>query len=524
MMALGSVLMYYERAKKPEPERRQILELQTVVRDILKDFLPDVARQGRRRWESACPAAGSVGGERADSAGIAVFSNVRRRRPSAGTSFIVLFGSVSSDEVTESAGLTSVEDPSRVHLMQENMTSDTLHNCVPYCVNWKEEDASKDPNCPAKKQADAQTTLAAYKRPPHHPTPPSDKVPAANSRRENYRQPPIPRGSTQQHRSTRSLSRINKDTQGTHNLSQYTPYTQPSITQTDRRRNTYTPTLVTTYISEEHPSIQFNTTDTNTAHQEHVIITLQPRNCPNPITIVNAYWRPGRKVANPTPWLTKLVANNTDNDILLVGDFNSPYVSWGYPNTQHNGRLLEQASAQTSMTLANDTTQPTHTGNSVERDTNPDLAFHHSPSVSEWSASDEQLGSDHRLIHLTLITNVKQKTQLRKPTRLALGVPHTPHEHLQQMDPFNTLEERVDLHRLGQQQGLTTSLQGRYILNSLGYDTLHLPPIKTTTPPWDTIAQITTLPISQHMNPDSNPERRKHIAKLISQKLATLQA
>ncbi|KAM7286394.1 uncharacterized protein ISCGN_030214 [Ixodes scapularis] len=49
MMALASGLMYYERAKKPEPERRPILELQTVVRDILKDFLPDVARQGRRR-------------------------------------------------------------------------------------------------------------------------------------------------------------------------------------------------------------------------------------------------------------------------------------------------------------------------------------------------------------------------------------------------------------------------------------------------------------------------------------------
>ncbi|XP_040065719.1 uncharacterized protein LOC115331901 [Ixodes scapularis] len=49
MMALASGLMYYERAKKPEAERRPILELQTVVRDILKDFLPDVARQGRRR-------------------------------------------------------------------------------------------------------------------------------------------------------------------------------------------------------------------------------------------------------------------------------------------------------------------------------------------------------------------------------------------------------------------------------------------------------------------------------------------
>ncbi|XP_040077476.1 uncharacterized protein LOC120849345 [Ixodes scapularis] len=117
------------------------------------------------------------------------------------------------------------------------------------------------------------------------------------------------------------------------------------------------------------------------------------------------------------------------------------------------------------------------------------------------------------------------QTQLRKPTRLALGVPqYAPLEHLQQMDPFNTLEGRVDLHQLGQQQRLTTSLQGRYILNFLGYDTLHLPPIKTTTPPWDTIPQITALPIPKHMNPDSNPERRKHRAKLISQKPATLQA
>ncbi|KAG0411438.1 hypothetical protein HPB47_011430 [Ixodes persulcatus] len=289
--------------------------------------------------------------------------------------------------------------------------------------------------------------------------------------------PPIPRGSTQQHRRTESLSRNNKvreplrstlhpthasrpkfmpqwncrslqrkrasltqylntldrkpdvilqDTQGTHNLPQYTPYTQPSITQTDRRQNTYTPTLVTAYISKEHPSIQLNTTDINTAHQEHVINTLQPRNCPNPITIVNAYWRPGCKVANPTPWLTKLVANNTDHDILLVGDFNSPNVSWGYPNTQHNGRLLEQVTAQTSMALANDTTQPTRIGNSVERDTNPDLAFHHGPSVAEWSASDEQLGSDHRLIHLTLITNVKQKAQ-NKCTKEAQTTTATPY-------------------------------------------------------------------------------------------------
>ncbi|EEC11907.1 hypothetical protein IscW_ISCW020420 [Ixodes scapularis] len=47
---------------------------------------------------------------------------------------------------------------------QENTTSDTPHNCVPYCINCRDDHCSKDPNCPAKKQADAQATLAAYKR------------------------------------------------------------------------------------------------------------------------------------------------------------------------------------------------------------------------------------------------------------------------------------------------------------------------------------------------------------------------
>ncbi|KAG0433315.1 hypothetical protein HPB47_020032 [Ixodes persulcatus] len=199
---------------------------------------------------------------------------------------------------------------------QENMTSDTLHNCVPYCVNCKEEHASKDPNCPAKKQADAQATLAAYKRrvqqrPNNHPqhTPhPSSTTKTEGWESLGHTQPAPPTNTsfrqgahcqlqTGELSSTAHPTRVNsatsqdpqsqpqqqdrkpdvillRDTQGTHNLPQYTPYTQPSITQTDRRQNTYTPTLVTTYISKEHPSIQLNTTDINTAHQEHVIITL----------------------------------------------------------------------------------------------------------------------------------------------------------------------------------------------------------------------------------------------------------
>ncbi|KAG0420871.1 hypothetical protein HPB47_003220 [Ixodes persulcatus] len=47
---------------------------------------------------------------------------------------------------------------------QKDTTSDTPHSCVPNCINCGDDHLSNDPNCPTKKQADAQAALAAYKR------------------------------------------------------------------------------------------------------------------------------------------------------------------------------------------------------------------------------------------------------------------------------------------------------------------------------------------------------------------------
>ncbi|CAN7945632.1 unnamed protein product, partial [Ixodes pacificus] len=38
-------------------------------------------------------------------------------------------------------------------LKKKHITSDTFPNCVPYCIICRDDHPSKDPHCPAKKQA-----------------------------------------------------------------------------------------------------------------------------------------------------------------------------------------------------------------------------------------------------------------------------------------------------------------------------------------------------------------------------------
>ncbi|XP_042142375.1 uncharacterized protein LOC121833287 [Ixodes scapularis] len=54
LLALANGLMYYEGAK-PTEARHTGPELQKIVREVLKEFLPDNARQGTRRREPPAP-------------------------------------------------------------------------------------------------------------------------------------------------------------------------------------------------------------------------------------------------------------------------------------------------------------------------------------------------------------------------------------------------------------------------------------------------------------------------------------
>ncbi|XP_072144452.1 uncharacterized protein [Dermacentor andersoni] len=97
-----------------------------------------------------------------------------------------------------------------------------------------------------------------------------------------------------------------------------------------------------------------------------------------------------------------------------MGDFNAPHTAWAYPNTTKKGARVHDTAQQHRLTLWNDPLQATRVGNSVSRDTNPDLTFTANVHWAEWSRLSETLGSDHHIIQLDIAHN-------RKPTKTGVA-------------------------------------------------------------------------------------------------------
>lgn len=90
------------------------------------------------------------------------------------------------------------------------------------------------------------------------------------------------------------------------------------------------------------------------------------------------------------------------NHILVIGDFNAENSSWGYQRDSRKGKKIEEQADTYNAILMNDITAKTRIGNSVQRDTNPDLAFGINIEDYRWTNSRENLGSDHYIIHIAL--------------------------------------------------------------------------------------------------------------------------
>ncbi|KAM7298779.1 hypothetical protein ISCGN_019348 [Ixodes scapularis] len=87
---------------------------------------------------------------------------------------------------------------------------------------------------------------------------------------------------------------------------------------------------------------------------------------------------------------------------ILAGDFNAPHPAWGYTRVDKKGRRVHCALQEAGYTLHNDIHEHTRMGNSVERNTNPDLTFS-TPSLHlQWEHTQEYMGSDHAILHLTV--------------------------------------------------------------------------------------------------------------------------
>lgn len=122
-------------------------------------------------------------------------------------------------------------------------------------------------------------------------------------------------------------------------------------------------------------------------------------------------------------------------------------------------------------------------------------------------------------ISLTKTQQKKLETTLRKASKLALGVPRfTATYKIKDAGLFNSLDDRVDMHKLGQKQRLETSLQGRRILTKLNYETTNLPPIPLETPPWEQIPRIHVDPIPKNMHTKLNADRRNDRVQRLEKK------
>lgn len=118
---------------------------------------------------------------------------------------------------------------------------------------------------------------------------------------------------------------------------------------------------------------------------EHVLVEIIPKKKKHTsLFILNFYSSPRDHLRDLDTLLREVRKLSKRQKLLIVGDFNAPSVAWGYPTTLKKGEDVQTAAQQHHLTLLNEPHIATRTGNSVTRDSTPDLAFTHHIPNSTW--------------------------------------------------------------------------------------------------------------------------------------------
>lgn len=161
---------------------------------------------------------------------------------------------------------------------------------------------------------------------------------------------------------------------------------------------TGTSPLVGALVSK-HLTCNSHTINIDIPHQILEIITQGKNSCS--LFILNVYSSPRSRTHSFHRLLIEF--GRLGRTLLVCGDFNAPHTVWGYRKSEAKGTRLWDDICNLRYTLHTDPGHPTRLGNSVTRDTCPDLTFSKNTGpVIAHGPLDEHLGSDHYIVATTL--------------------------------------------------------------------------------------------------------------------------
>lgn len=158
---------------------------------------------------------------------------------------------------------------------------------------------------------------------------------------------------------------------------------------------------VSTLVRRRIPVIQH---DLHSPHIEHLFLELIPnRKRKECIFLLNIYNSPKGKARCRFLTLFKKALQVAGRHPLLIGgDFNLAHTGWGYVRTEAAARNLWQDYHDLGLTLITDPSLPTRLGTSTARDSTPDLTFIHHINNALWTNTQQDLGSDHHILTISL--------------------------------------------------------------------------------------------------------------------------
>lgn len=129
-----------------------------------------------------------------------------------------------------------------------------------------------------------------------------------------------------------------------------------------------------------------------------LVVLFPPKRDALRIFILNIYSSP-KDTGHKFNQLFSLAKQAAQHHMLIIaGDFNAPHTAWGYSHCTKKGRLLWEQIQAHRLIMESDSSIPTRIGNSVQKDSSPDLTITHKIKHCRWTCTDSSLGSDHLII------------------------------------------------------------------------------------------------------------------------------